>query len=904
MLAAGAALTLGGCQLLDSGPRRPVEPVVEEASETFKRARLLLAAPGGTAQRGRARELAGRAVELEPTWAAPRRFLDDLARADLAGAAVLAGHLAVIEERPADALHLYLAARLEGAGAAGHMRAAATADDGFAWGHHGLAWLARQERRWDAAEMYARRALARARDPYERALFTEMVARAAAGAQELERAVGIIDSHLAEAGRDGAGVPEPERSRLAVLAVQLGARAEEPEQQEGAFERGCELLAEGSLVPGELFALTRTLARLLPVVGLRRGSEASARRLRTALAMGRSRAGYVHGPWDALYAELLLAAEPTPLALDLLERSGARTPAALLRAARFAGGRPREALEGWLAELPEQVLDGAGAPLDARLAELAREARAADAPGLALGESCLDSGWFAEARACAGLAAGALQGADGASGKISGGNPAAESGAGDELARARQLYAAAEAGQFALDELAHTLERMDAGMDREGAAVGTAGAGGDSRDAGGQAAAFDLDEVLAEARAEAGGQDGGGLGELLLRLAPALTVWETLRTVSPSPVAAAPADCARVTVEDVLAELRGSPRVSFSGIGEMVHCGPLFSERDAAAGRGEDGTPVPGLAAYFSAMGRFGLFGTHTLDPVPDGVVLPMVLAEFRRGEHLGVPWSGTVVWCEGADLAPRAARSGARITGSALHEGYWVDIEAVRGEQDAWSSLVRRFFGAAPDALREVRRSTALESRGLDLARRSPDQIRRGRVLAAPLLGAGNLVRLAVLAERGGAPPTLSELVATTARHEEGHLCDRSRFLPLSENKGKALGFFMRCGFSPDKVMRRLEYRAQLTAMCVDADPRLALAQVLLAADRPSAAGSILPHGEAYKELLADVLDALDQALDAEPGAWEEIHPTRTLAHQLHHLAPEQVRTLARRVAREEGLL
>ncbi|MDP6956913.1 MAG: hypothetical protein QF599_13160, partial [Planctomycetota bacterium] len=927
LLLAAVGLALSACQVFNSGPRRPVVPVDEAASEAFAEARLLLATDALAAEWDRARDLARRAVELEPTWAAPRRLLDDLARGDLAGAAALAGHLEVIEAQPTSALHLYLAARLEGASeaAAQHMRAAATADDSFAWGHHGLAWLARRNRRFAAAEMYAGRALERARDPYEKALFTEMVARAAAGADELERAVAILDTYL-----EGP-VPEPERSRLAVLAVQLLASMEQPEEQDGAFERGCELLALGDLVPGELMSLTRTLSRLRTAVGLRHGAEATGRRLRTALAMGRRRAAQAEGvgasrgtswPWDALYGELLLEASPTPLALQMLEDSGVRLPATVMRAARFAAGRPREAVNGWLRELPDQVLDGFGLPLQLRLAELVRAANAApeslalrrraslaesaqageaapmlmvearkseslsesaatQEPLLALGEICLESGWFAEARACAGLSQGssAILGDAGDAGD--GGKPGAAPGALPARALTRELYAAAEAGQFALDELARTLERMDADKDELGGS-GSSSADHDSR-AG--AAGIDLDEVLAAARAEVG--DGDGLSELLLRLAPALTAWETLRPRTPpaSETTSGAAPLEPLTLEGVLDELKRSPRVSFSGIGEMVHCGPLFSMLDEAAGRGDDGAEVPGLASFFSGMGRFGLFGTHALDPVPDGVVLPLVLAEFRRGTHLGVPWSGTVLWCEGADLAPRAARSGARITGSALHEGYWVDIEAVRGEQEAWHKLARRFFGpaalanAAADGAeltsgaRQARLRAALASRGLDLARQSTERVHRDRLATTPLLGAGQLVRLAVLADADGVPPTLSTLVATTARHEEGHLCDRSRFLPLSDNKAKALGFFMRCGFSPEKVMRRLEYRAQLTALCVDDDPRLALAQVLLAADRSSGSSSILPHGAAYRELLDDFIETLDRALDDEPGTWPQIH-------------------------------
>jgi hypothetical protein len=80
--------------------------------------------------------------------------------------------------------------------------------------------------------------------------------------------------------------------------------------------------------------------------------------------------------------------------------------------------------------------------------------------------------------------------------------------------------------------------------------------------------------------------------------------------------------------------------------------------------------------------------------------------------------------------------------------------------------------------------------------------------------------------------------------------------------------------------------------------------ALILRTADRSGLGRSILPHGTAYAELLRDLIDELDGALQSDPGAWPEIHPTHTLVHQLHHLSPDQVRDLALAIARDEGLV
>ena len=64
-----------------------------------------------------------------------------------------------------------------------------------------------------------------------------------------------------------------------------------------------------------------------------------------------------------------------------------------------------------------------------------------------------------------------------------------------------------------------------------------------------------------------------------------------------------------------------------------------------------------------------------------------------EEGAHLGVPYSGTVAWCEGTEVPSRPARRGARIVGAALHEGYWVDVQGVRRELERWRSLGARLL-------------------------------------------------------------------------------------------------------------------------------------------------------------------------------------------------------------------
>jgi hypothetical protein len=147
----------------------------------------------------------------------------------------------------------------------------------------------------------------------------------------------------------------------------------------------------------------------------------------------------------------------------------------------------------------------------------------------------------------------------------------------------------------------------------------------------------------------------------------------------------------------------------------------------------------------------------------------------------------------------------------------------------------------------------------------------------------------------------SLDELLESTSVHEEGHLCDRTRFLPLSQHLWRAAKLLASSGFDPQVVSRRLEYRAQLVALCDVEDPRVPLVALLRAAE--TGGSSVTPHAEAYRELLADLLEELDEALEREPGAWADIDPGHVLAHQMHWLTPDDVRRLARNLARREGL-
>jgi len=151
-----------------------------------------------------------------------------------------------------------------------------------------------------------------------------------------------------------------------------------------------------------------------------------------------------------------------------------------------------------------------------------------------------------------------------------------------------------------------------------------------------------------------------------------------------------------------------------------------------------------------------------------------------------------------------------------------------------------------------------------------------------------------------GGEAVTLDDLIEVVAVHEEGHLCDRTRFLPLTRDP---LGMFALAageGFSPLGIERRLEYRAELVALACVSDPRLVLVELLEAAEVDTRIETV--HAHAYREILADLLAEWNRTLRATPDP--RVRLDHYLLHQVHLLGPEELRALALPLARREGLV
>lgn len=836
----GALLLIAGlAALLDiascaAGRPPVVTPVVPEASERFGEARRAFTEAGGEE---RAREAAEHAAALAPDWLAPQRLLDDLARRGMGAPEALTRRLEALAADPENVTLAYLAGRLEGSAGLPRFARAVHLDAEHAWAHHGLAWMRFVNGDARGALAPGERALACAREAWERSYFAIAQARYLLAREEFEEAIALLEETLEIDGLSGF-----DRLEVATWLTVVESNAPGEVLRERGAQRGLRLLETSDLSAEQLRRVFGELRRWGHSVGGYRQIDAA---LATREGPGRR----------ALRRDLLLELRFPELAVGLAELvppaplaappDGARADdGPRWRAARCATGDARAAIEDWLATLPVMVLDAEGMPREPRLRRLVEVARAeaGTETAIELGTAMAEAGWFEEAV-----------------------------GYTRELARhdreaALALHARAMRGRVLLEEIARLLTAVDLEEKLPGTWRAVA------------------DDPVAVVRTDGASLHDpaviDSLDELLVAMQPLFDRFHG----------------ARSTAENLVA----SPRLAYPPAASVVHPGPRFSVADERAGRGAAGDAVGGLAAELAAIGRFGIFGQAVGGGGPDATLRRLLAIEEISGEHLGVPYSGTAVWCQGADVFSRPGRGGARITGAALHEGYWIDVASVRAEWRRWRALEERVFGEPP-----VEPASLLAGRGprREWVTGTAEGAPRASLYATT--GVDERIRLRVLSDRFSALDprlprdlvTFEELLEVVAVHEEGHLCDRTRFLPLRRHLFGALGLLADAGFSPRGVAELLEYRAQLVALCEVVDARLPLADMVEAIEGGI---EVTAHASAYRGLLADLVGLLDEELDAHP----QLDPDYFLVHQLHHLDRREVRELAWKLARRRGMV
>lgn len=778
------------------------------------------------------------AREGAPEWVAPQRLEDDLLLAAGLGIEALERRRNQALADPESARARYLVARLEGERVPDAFEAVLRMDPDFAWGRYAHAFV----QSVNGGRSARRRGgfLGDWQRAVEQARTPWEAAYFGRGLGRYLARVKRPDQALALLGTliRELKLDGRDRAWLQSELAQLELEHPNSDERRRGYERGLSLLSGGQLAEQEIPALVASMEEG------RVYGDPTLYRLELALGGEQSqiRSRLEADRWlqrgELQLAERLLVDDESAAARSLREL--AQSPKGLFRQRRFF-----EAMQAWLQRQPTQVLDNDGLPSNLGLRAVLEQSRALQgelhAAGdlAAFGDALLAIGWYAEAQ----IVASALR-------------------VEDPLG-SRRLRRQALAGRVLLFDLERSLRAVQ-------------------QDQPDYASEVDPKRPKDSKR--------GSLDDLLRRWGRAF------------------ADCANVQGRATLATSLGeifvdSPRMNYGPFAELLHPGPWFSQADEDLGLGRAGEPVPGLALLMARHNRFAVVG-QTLFGAPDASVLRRNHVELRRGEHLGTPWSGTVVWCEGADVLSSAQTAGADVGGAALHEGYWIDLDQLRAPFERWRKPALELGALGAETLGKILRAPGLRLR--TPASQSRERQRERRSIRFPL-GQAERLRLAVLMERAPAGQLLGELpfsefVGLIATHEEGHLCDRTRFLPLSRHIGAWLGFALDNGFSARAIQQRLEYRAQLVALCSIPDPRLALVDLLEAAAATQDSG--LGHGPAYRDLLSDLIAELDGRLLQDPSRYPRLSLDHSLMHQLHLVSPEELRALGTRVAEGEGLV
>jgi len=136
-------------------------------------------------------------------------------------------------------------------------------------------------------------------------------------------------------------------------------------------------------------------------------------------------------------------------------------------------------------------------------------------------------------------------------------------------------------------------------------------------------------------------------------------------------------------------------------------------------------------------------------------------------------------------------------------------------------------------------------------------------------------------------------DLAAEILVHEDAHLADAARFLPVGGNLLRGFGLALSHGFQAEKVVAHLERNAQLTAIAEGPHPRAAFSVCC------AAIGGSGPHSLGYTQIVR----AFVNRIHADPTAYPAIDRSRVIVQQVHRLSAAEIRALAVATMQEWGL-
>lgn len=277
------------------------------------------------------------------------------------------------------------------------------------------------------------------------------------------------------------------------------------------------------------------------------------------------------------------------------------------------------------------------------------------------------------------------------------------------------------------------------------------------------------------------------------------------------------------------------------------------------------------LVQHFRAYGRYLVLGQRS-----DGPVEAIVFSLAALVPAAPVTVRGQALQHDLALGYDRGLRSfvdaqGGGLAGACLPDGLWLDADAA--------------LEAQHEALAALRRDPSLVEAASAMPLPAADGPRGLAALDDP-----GAVRLRLLAAHQRASPHERWAgLATLAVHEEGHVLDLRRHLPLWQGLPSTVRLLAREGLSATRFEAALERRAQLWALAASPHPYLVLAEMV---ERlPAEERDADPHSLGYRDALARLV----AHVAADAGRYPQVDRTRLVLAQLDRLAPAQLQAAAR---------
>lgn len=246
------------------------------------------------------------------------------------------------------------------------------------------------------------------------------------------------------------------------------------------------------------------------------------------------------------------------------------------------------------------------------------------------------------------------------------------------------------------------------------------------------------------------------------------------------------------------------------------------------------------------------------------------------------------------AELVRREPRARVRVRGAEVErEVAWTGTRHLSGYQE-WAGG-GDLAGLALEGLVLIDLHAIARWEGEILRRRARLAPRKEEILREPALEDLPLAALDDPADVDGRLYLEAEidLSGEVLKHEDAHLVDAMLHLPVMKHPFRNLELAFRSGFSSAEVLSMLERNAQLTAIAEGPSPRAALATCCAA----------LGHRDAHGRGYTAIVQAFVEAIEDDPGRYQEIDPSRVIVQQLHRLPDWKIRALARETIERWGL-